>query len=500
MQLSASSQSPNEFQGGILVLGRRAGAAPSAAEASIDAALDKALSSAAERQLFKGKARQVLGLDTHGRLPFARVLIIGLGDSEPSPSTLRDFAALACADAYTTRHRTLALALPSGDTAAVAAELAAGAHLGAYRFNEFKSRDPEAPAPEIDAVTLLAADTAALTQGIARGEALAQGVLLSRKLVNEPPNVCTPSRLAELALELGKAHGFVVTILDREEMQRRGMGGLLAVSAGSEQPPRLIHLAYTPTGAGAKKKPLVFVGKGLTFDSGGLSLKPAKSMEDMYIDMAGGAAVLGLMKAVGELRPDVPVHGLVGATENMPSGSAYRPSDILKMANGKTVEVLNTDAEGRLVLADVLHYATQLDPACIVDLATLTGACMVGLGPNYAGLFTSHEDLGARLTSAAGTAGELLWRLPLDKKLADSIRGARADVKNLGGAWGGAITAALFLQHFVGDHAWAHLDIAGPALAEKDDGHIKAGGTGYGVLTLYALVESAAGLTEQAPR
>ena len=490
MKLNAAALSPLEFKGGVLVLGRSAGAAPSAVEASIDAALGGALASAVERQLFKGKPRQSVGLDTHGRLPFQRVLVLGLGDATPSPAVLRDAAAVAVADAYATRHRTLGFVLPEGATAQTTAELAAGLHLGAYRFDTYKSKDADAPSPELDAVTLLG--EAATAAAVERGEALARAVLLSRQLVNEPPNICTPTRLAELAVQLGAEYGFQVTILDRADMQARGMGGLLAVAAGSEQPPKLIHVAYTPKGAGAAKKPLVFVGKGLTFDSGGLSLKPAKSMEDMYMDMAGGAAVLGLMKAVGQLQPDVPVHGLVGATENMPSGSSYRPSDILTMANGKTVEVLNTDAEGRLVLADVLHYATALNPDCIVDLATLTGACMVGLGPNYAGLFTSDEALGERVSAAAQAAGEHVWRLPLDKKLSDSIRGARADIKNLGGPWGGAITAALFLQHFVGDHAWAHLDIAGPAMADKDDGHIKAGGTGFGVLTLYALVESAA--------
>jgi len=489
MKLNAAAFSPLDFKGGVLVLSRGAGAAPSSVEASVDATLEGALSTAAERQLFKGKPRQSVGLDTHGRLPFHRVLLVGLGDTAPSPATLRDAAALAVADAFATRHRTLAFVLPEGATAKTTAELAAGLHLGAYRFDTYKSKDADAPSPELDAATLLG--DAATAAAVERGEALARAVLLSRQLVNEPPNVCTPTRLADVATQLGAEYGFEIKILDRDEMKARGMGGLLAVSSGSEQPPKLIHVAYTPAGAGATKKPLVFVGKGLTFDSGGLSLKPAKSMEDMYMDMAGGAAVLGLMKAVGQLKPDVPVHGLVGATENMPSGSAYRPSDILTMANGKTVEVLNTDAEGRLVLADVLHYATALNPDCIVDLATLTGACMVGLGPNYAGLFTADEALGDRVSAAATAAGESVWRLPLDKKLSDSIRGARADIKNLGGPWGGAITAALFLQHFVGEHPWAHLDIAGPAMADKDDGHIKAGGTGFGVLTLYALVESA---------
>ena len=234
---------------------------------------------------------------------------------------------------------------------------------------------------------------------------------------------------------------------------------------------------------------LALVGKGLTFDSGGLSLKPAKSMADMYIDMAGSAAVLGAMKAVALLNPSAPVHGIVGACENMPGGNSYRPSDVLTMYSGKTVEVLNTDAEGRLVLADAIHYATQLEPRGIVDLATLTGACMVALGPYYTALLSDDEALASEIAGAAERAGENVWRLPLDPKLAETLKSKRADIKNLGGQWGGAITAAQFLQHFKGEVSWAHLDIAGPALAEKDDASVRAGGTGFGVLTLLALVE-----------
>jgi leucyl aminopeptidase len=489
MQLSPQNLDPKTWSGGVLVLGRVAGAAPSALELALDEVLGKALSTAAERLLFKGKPRQVLAVDTHGRLPAARVLLIGLGDAAPSAAALRDLGSIAVNDALAQRHRSVGFVLPTGDAAAQAFQIAAGAQLGAYRWDTYKTKDPDAPAPQLERFDLLT--DADVSGAVEKAGALAQAVSLSRTLVNEPPNECNPSRLAALAQALGAEYGFQVTILEREALEKRSMGGILAVGRGSVESPRLIHLAYTPAGAGASKAPLVFVGKGLTFDSGGLSIKPAKSMEDMYIDMAGAAAVLGLMRAVGQLKPNVPVHAIVGAAENMPDGAAYRPSDILRMANGKTVEVLNTDAEGRLVLADCLHYGTELKPAALVDLATLTGACMVGLGPNYSGLFTAHDDLAADLQRAAEAAGELIWRLPLDKKLGDSIKSQRGDIKNLGGPYGGAITGALFLQHFVGDTRWAHLDIAGPALADKDDGHIRAGGTGHGVLTLWSLVEAA---------
>ena len=489
MQLSPLSLDPLTWAGGVLVVGRSAGAAPSSLELALDEKLGKAISTAAERLLFKGKTRQTLGVDTHGRLPAARILIVGLGEGTPGPAALRDVAAAVISDALAQRHRTIGFALPAGDASMLAFHLSAGALLGAYRWDAYKTKDPESPAPQIERFDLLT--EASVSAAVNKGASLANAVSLARTLVNEPPNECNPRRLAALAQELGRQLGLQVTILEREDLEKRQMGGILAVAQGSAEPPRLIHLAYTPKGAGAGKKPLVFVGKGLTFDSGGLSIKPAKSMEDMYIDMAGGAAVLGLMRAVGELQPDVPVHGIIGAAENMPDGAAYRPSDILRMANGKTVEVLNTDAEGRLVLADCLHYATELNPGTLVDLATLTGACMVGLGPNYSGLFTAHDDLAAELEKAAETAGEFIWRLPLDKKLGDSIKSQRGDLKNLGGPYGGAITGALFLQHFVGETRWAHLDIAGPALADKDDGYIRSGGTGHGVLTLWSLVEAA---------
>jgi leucyl aminopeptidase len=233
---------------------------------------------------------------------------------------------------------------------------------------------------------------------------------------------------------------------------------------------------------------VALVGKGLTFDAGGLCIKPAKGMADMYIDMGGSAAVMGAMYVVAQNQPDRAVHGIIGACENMTGSNAYRPSDILTMYSGKTVEVLNTDAEGRLVLADAICYARELSPEYIVDLATLTGACMVGLGPNYAGLFTAHEDLSKRILDAADRADETLWRLPLDPKLAETIKSKRADITNLGGPYGGAITAAQFLQNFSGDTPWAHMDIAGPTLASKDDGYIRAGGTGYAVMTLVELV------------
>jgi leucyl aminopeptidase len=325
---------------------------------------------------------------------------------------------------------------------------------------------------------------------LSRAQHTAHAVNLARTLVNEPANVCTPERFAALAEDIATAPGFEVTILDRDEMKARGMGGIIGVSQGATREPRFIHLAYQPP-TGSVTTTIALVGKGLTFDSGGLCIKPAKGMKDMYIDMGGAAAVLGTMHAIAQLQPQVAVHGIVGSCENMTGPDAYRPSDVLTMYSGKTVEVLNTDAEGRLVLADCLHYATKLKPTWVIDLATLTGACMVALGPNYAGLFSDDDGLASALLDAAGDAGENLWRLPLDPKLAETLKSNRADLTNLGGPYGGAITAAQFLQNFKGEIPWAHMDIAGPTLADKDDGYIRLGGTGYGVLTLLSLVQSA---------
>jgi leucyl aminopeptidase len=265
------------------------------------------------------------------------------------------------------------------------------------------------------------------------------------------------------------------------------MGGLIAVSQGATAEPKFIHIHYQPEGE--SQGSLAFIGKGLTFDSGGLSLKPPKAQEIMHIDMGGAAAVLGAMQAICTLKPQVEVHGIVGSCENMPDGNSYRPSDILTMYNKKTVEVLNTDAEGRLVLADALHYAAELKPDAMVNLATLTGACMVGLGDHYCGLFSDDDTWAEELLASAQLSGEKLWRLPLDEDLAVTLKSKRADVRNIGGPWGGAITAALFLKHFKGDRRWAHLDIAGPTTADRAQGATPAGGTGFGVLTLVKLAE-----------
>jgi leucyl aminopeptidase len=485
MQLATFGGEATAFEGGVLAIGRFADGEPSAAEKAIDAALDGALSTAAERLLFKGKARQSVAIDTLGRIGADRVILLGLGDAaDLGAAGLRDYAALAIAEGRTHRLDDVGIVPPTDDLE----ELVKGAVLGAYSWHALQADDESAPRFGINKAHLLTrADASA---AIKHGTIVAEAVCEARDMVNEPPNVCTPERLAQFAQNMAKRPGVTVTVFDRAEIERRKMGGVIAVSQGATREPRFVHIQYTPP-SGKTDDAIALIGKGITFDAGGLSLKPPKAQIEMYIDMAGAGAVLGAMEAITRLQPDVPVHGIVGACENMPGGNSYRPSDVLTMYSGKTVEVLNTDAEGRLVLADALHYANDLKPRAMVDLATLTGACMVGLGQFTAALYSDDEDWAAELQAATKTADEKFWRMPLDPKLADSLKSKRADITNLGGQWGGSITAAQFLQHFKGETTWGHMDIAGPVLAAADDGYIRVGATGFGVMTLVALVESA---------
>lgn len=485
MKTIATSASLLDTKAALGVLIRFEGESPSAHEMHIDEALNGVLSRNAERTRFKGKPRQSVAVDTLGKLPYETVLLLGVGKrAELSGATLRDAGAAAVNEA-TSRHLDSAAMDVSAFDEAQAGQCLVGGRLGSYRFHDFQAAPEDGPRAAIESLTLTGSEMT--SEKAARYDSVAEGVCLARKLINEPANICTPIRLADLAEEISKAPGFEVSILNRQEILEKGMGGLTAVSQGAAVEPRFIHMSYTPVG-GTSEPSIALVGKGLTFDAGGLCIKPAKGMLDMYIDMGGSAAVMGAMYVVAQNQPNRAVHGIIGACENMTGSNAFRPSDILTMYSGKTVEVINTDAEGRLVLADAICYAREFEPECIIDLATLTGACLVGLGPNYAGLFTAHDELGERILGAAKRADETLWRLPLDPKLAETIKSKRADITNLGGPYGGAITAAQFLQNFSGDTPWAHMDIAGPTLASKDDGYIRAGGTGYAVMTLVELV------------
>jgi leucyl aminopeptidase len=473
----------------LLAVGVFAGdaAARGAAFDAADAALGGQLARIADEEAFEGKPGQTLLVHAAGASAIGRVLLVGLGAAaELKPVGLRDLTAAAVREANQRRLAATAVVLPQGHASAVDARFAVeGAELAGYAYDKYRTQDVKPPTCASVTLVAEAALDAAL---IARAQAACDGVKLARDLVNGPPVEVTPRRMAEVAAEIAAESGLAITVFDRAEIEARGMNLLAAVGRGSREEPRFIHLTYTPPGATDQTPSIALVGKGLTYDAGGYNLKPTGSLEDMKMDMSGGAAVLGAMKAVAAFAPSYVVHGIVPSSENLISEAAYKPGDIYHALNGKSVEIMNTDAEGRLILADALSYATALGVDRIVDLATLTGACVVALGPHTAAVFANQEGFGDRVEAAAEAAGESMWRLPLAKKLKSQLKSPTADMKNVGERWGGAITAALFLEEFVGDTTWCHLDIAGPAFADKSDGHIHKGGTGFGVLTLLELI------------
>jgi len=358
-----------------------------------------------------------------------------------------------------------------------------------YKYDTYITVKKEDKAPSISAtlVPLDGIDSRRFKDIEGEANAIAGGVRLVRELGNAPPNLMTPTKLAQSAEQAAKAIGVKCTVYGKKEIEKMKMGGLLAVNRGSAEEPRFVVLEYAPKKA---KAHVALVGKGITFDSGGISIKPAEKMEEMKFDMCGAAAVIGTIQAAAELELPVRITGLIVSTDNLPSGSAYKPSDIITTMSGKTVEIVNTDAEGRMILSDALHYASQQKPDHIIDYATLTGACVVALGSEAAGLFTNNDELARKLIESGERAGERLWRLPEWDEYKELIRSEWADMKNSGGRWGGAITAAVFLKEFVDCPSWAHLDIAGTAYMEHDTGREARGATGAGVRVTIAFLES----------
>jgi leucyl aminopeptidase len=465
--------------------------------AALDRALDGHLAAAAKEERFTGKADAILSLHSLGRLGARRVVLAGLGArgaaARDGLEALRSATGVVARTARKVGASRLAIALPAAvDPAAAARAAIEGALLGGYRFDRFKTKKRKGEENGALARLVIAAPgahrQAAVKEAVELARRIAAAVAWARDLVNEPPMVCTPARLAHAAKEVAKAGALEVEVQGPKEIEKLGMGMFLGVTRGSAEEPRLVRVSWVPRKSG-KTRPLVLVGKAITFDSGGLSLKPTDSMVTMNSGMAGAAAVLATMRVVAELAPPVPVHAVLGACENMPGGRAYKPSDVLVSYAGKTVEITNTDAEGRLVLGDVLAWAVDtLKPAAIVDVATLTGACVVALGQTTVGLFGADDALADRVLAAARRAGEDLWRLPLTASVKENLESNVADLKNAGERWGGAISAAHFLHEFVGDVPWAHLDIAGPSHSTKERGYVAKGGTGVAVRTLVELV------------
>jgi leucyl aminopeptidase len=412
-----------------------------------------------------------------------RILVIGLGDEDGfSAETLRRVAGRSVRVAEGLRLSRIAIRLDAvwGMSAAPAAQAATeGSVLAAWRFTELKSgEDDEEMGPEVTELSLLVDEgwEEGAREGARIGLAQARGENLARTLQCRPGNVATPTHLAEEARRMGEAVGLEVTILGPGEMEAEGMGALLAVAQGSEQEPRLIILEHR--GGKEGDPPLVLVGKGLTFDAGGISIKPASGMEDMKFDMSGGAAVVGALQTVAELKLPINVVGIVPSSENLLSGKAVKPGDVVRTREGKTVEILNTDAEGRLILADALSYAQTFEPAAIVDCATLTGACVIALGNHASGVLGTDEELVQELRDAGDRSGERCWPLPLWKEYREQLDSSVADLKNVGGRPAGTITAAAFLKEFVGEVPWAHMDIAGTAYGEGKLSYQRKGGFG----------------------
>jgi leucyl aminopeptidase len=465
--------------------------------AAIDRALDGAISQLISEGEIKGKFNQVTVIHTLGKLPAVRVAVTGLGKpSELTLDKIRGAVATTCrvlrqkgVDKVATVAHGAGLAGITPDSSAQA--IAEGALLGLYTFRRHITKEPELG--EIKELTIVDSDNnrlPGLEQGCRRGRILAEAANMARDMVNEPANYMTPTIMAEIATNLAQSHGLELTILGREQMLELGMGALLGVAQGSQQPPRLIILRYK--GRDSNENDIALVGKGITFDSGGISLKPSEGMEDMKGDMGGGAAVMAAMSAIAQLKPGVNVMALVPATENLPSGTALKPGDILKSMLGKTIEIISTDAEGRLILSDALGYAKKQGAKRLIDVATLTGAIRVALGDICIGAFTNNQELVDKVMTAGAEAGEKIWQMPMYEEYKEQNKSEVADIKNTGGRNAGAITAAQFLAEFAGDTPWVHLDIAGTNINEKERGYLGKGATGVPVRTLVNFVLSLA--------
>jgi leucyl aminopeptidase len=454
--------------------------------AALDRQTGGRLAAVITAEKFQGKPGSVTHVHVADGLGAARVVIAGLGPRKAvNPEHVRRAAASGLRRARDLGARTVALEtfgdrLPPRQRAHAAVE---GAILGTYVFDRYKKEKSD---KAVETLKVVAGDgrvAREIGEGARRGDVFARSTWLARDLINAPANDVTPSHIAEVARQIAREAKLKVKVLEREDCAKLGMGAFLAVAQGSEEPPKFVHLTYTPSGRPTRR--VAIIGKGITFDSGGLDLKSAEGMLRMKNDMSGAAAVLGIMKALPALGARAEVHGFIAATENMPSGRAFRPGDILRAMNGTTIEIGNTDAEGRLTLADALCYAAKhVEPQEMIDMATLTGACVVALGPLCSGLMASDQKLADRLLAAATTAGERVWQLPLIDEYREQFKSEVADLNNTGGRHGGAITAGLFLKEFAGSIPWAHLDIAGPAFVDKDSPLGPKGATGVAVRTL----------------
>jgi len=491
IKIGFSAPEPSKAGAFVLFMGTELVLAPSVKKV-VGTSAANAILRAVTAEKFKGKARSTLIVPAPQGLDADRLVIVGIGDEKDRAST--DYVRLGgtVAAQFGSARTVFTLLLGPADwraDGAAAADLGLGMRLRGYRFDKYKTKkgDAESDRPEgAISVTIGVADISSARNMLKVTDAIGNGVVLARDLVNEPPNVLDPVEFARRADELRKL-GVEVTILDERQLTRIGMRALLGVGQGSEKESRVVIMRWNgaKSAKAAKAGPLAFIGKGVCFDTGGISIKPAAGMEDMKGDMGGAACVVGLMHALAARKAKVNVVGAIGLVENMPDGAAQRPGDIVTSLSGQTIEIINTDAEGRLVLGDVLWYVKETyKPSLMIDLATLTGAVLVALGQENAGLFSNDETLSERLFAAGKATGETVWRLPLGPSYDKMIDSRFADMKNTGGRHAGSITAAQFLKRFVGDVPWAHLDIAGTAMGSPDSDTNRSWGSGWGVRLL----------------
>jgi len=474
LAVSINSASPAEVGTALLVI-----ALPEnptiAGIAGLDSAAQGALSRTLEMKDFRGSRDELLHLTGFAKGP-RRLILIGMGAVTDRRASLRRAATLAARNAH--RLGVGEMVWYSGQITPEETEsITIGLIAGSWEYPDLKTPPPEAERKKpLEKAVILTNNTDDTRRGLSNGQAIGGGQSLARRLAMMPGNLCTPEYLAETAGEIAKRYGMDLTVLGRRELEAEKMGSFLAVAQGTPQDPKLIAIEYK--GGKPNAKPVVLVGKGLCFDSGGISIKPAQGMEFMKFDMCGAAGVLGAFDAIGQLKPEVNVVGIVGATTNMPSGTAMNPGDVVRAQNGKSIEIINTDAEGRLVLADCLSYAKRFNPDVVIDAATLTGACVIALGHSASGVFSSDDSLIAEILAAGKRAGEPGWPLPLWDEYKDLIKSDVADIKNSGGRPAGAVTAAMFLKEFAEGYTWAHMDIAGTAYSETDLVTIPKGPTG----------------------
>ncbi|MBL0319986.1 MAG: leucyl aminopeptidase [Alphaproteobacteria bacterium] len=461
----------------------------------LDKQVNGAITKALKTAQFKGKLGHTLSVYTPGDMGIDRIVVLGVG----KPKTITEIEAqnvggklYAMLNSVHVKHATVIIDESFGaklSDADIAADIGYGVLLRSYRFDKYQTKDLKDKAPSLAKLAIQLKSQQKATEAYAEKAKVAEGIFLARDVVTEPPNILYPESYAERCVEELSGLGIKVTVLTPKEMKKLNMGALLGVGQGSVRESRMVIMEYH--GAAKSKKPIAFVGKGVTFDTGGISIKPANGMEDMKYDMGGSAAVVGLMKALAGRKAKVNAIGVIGLVENMPDGNAQRPSDVVNTMSGQTVEVLNTDAEGRLVLADALWYTQEkFKPQFMINLATLTGAIVVALGEEYAGLFSNNDKLSKQLTEVGEVTGEKLWRFPLHANYDKMINSDIADIKNISdGRGAGSITAAQFLQRFVNDVPWAHLDIAGTAWTKKPQDTTPKGAVGFGVRLLNRLVK-----------